>query len=203
MLLHLIPRMFACRVNEPECTLIEFNCPELELKLHSGVELVARHPYPNRHYLVACRKIGQKAMNGFLVETNRHVHEFTTITRWAVGADRVVSHQVQYFVLDDELGAITEYMVLWNAMQTRLGTFARRWPTATNDWTPAAAQPRMELISRDRAGYYADRLDDAGRIIERTEVLQLHTVERERVLQPSGSIYERIPTADMAFRVTI
>ncbi|ENK8132768.1 hypothetical protein AB4B22_004722 [Salmonella enterica] len=33
---------------------------------------------------------------------------------------------------------------------------------------------------------------------------QLHTVERERVLYRSNSsIYDRIPTADMAFRATI
>jgi len=52
--------------------------------------------------------------------------------------------------------------------------------------------------------HYADRLDDAGRVIERAEVFQLHTVERERVLYRSNSsIYDRIPTADMAFRATL
>ncbi len=41
-------------------------------------------------------------------------------------------------------------------------------------------------------------------MIERAEVFQLHTVERERVLYRSNSsIYDRIPTADMAFRATI
>ena len=192
MLLHLVPRLFACRVNEPECALIDFHCPALGLKLR------------NKHYLVACRKVGQKAMNGFLVEATERVREFTTLTRWAVGADRIVNHQVQYFVLDDELDAITDCMVLWSAMSPSLGGFSRRWPTVANDWTPAAAQPRMELVSRDRAGHYADRLDDAGRVIERAEVFQLHTVERERVLYRSNSsIYDRIPTADMAFRATI
>lgn len=89
-------------------------------------------------------------------------------------------------------------------MSPSLGGFSRRWHTVANDWTPAAAQPRMELVSRDRAGHYADRLDDAGRVIERAEVFQLHTVERERVLYRSNSsIYDRIPTADMAFRATI
>lgn len=132
MLLHLVPRLFACRVNEPECALIDFHCPALGLKLRNGIELVARRPYPNKHYLVACRKVGQKAMNGFLVETTERVREFTTLTRWAVGADRIVNHQVQYFVLDDELDAITDCMVLWSAMSPSLGGFPDAgppWPT--------------------------------------------------------------------------
>jgi hypothetical protein len=196
--------MFACRVNEPECVLIDFHCSELGLKLRNGIELVARRPYPNKHYLVACRNVGQKAMDGFFVETTEHVHEFTTSTRWLIGDELIVNHQVQYCVLDHELDAITESMVLWYAMSSSLGGFARRWPTAANDLTPASAQPRMELVSRDRSGHYVDRLDNVGRIIERAEVFQLHTVERDRVLYCSNTdIYARIPTADMAFTATI
>lgn len=204
MLLHIVPRLYASRANEPQCDLIDFHCPALGLKLRNGVELTAGRPYPNKNYLVACRKVGQKAMNGFLIETTERVREFTTLTRWAVGGDRVVNHQVQYFVLDDELDAITECMVLWHGMSPSLGGFARRWPSIAEDWTPAAAQPRMELVSRERSGHYADRVDHAGRIIERSEVFQLPTVERERVLfQSKTSLYERNPTADMAFQVAI
>lgn len=89
-------------------------------------------------------------------------------------------------------------------MSPSLGGFSRRWPTVAENWTPAAAQPRMELVSRERAGHYADRLDAAGRVLERAEVFQVHTVERERVLFNSKSdIYDRIPTADMAFRASV
>lgn len=204
MLLHIVPRLYASRANEPQCDLIDFHCPALGLKLRGGIELVARRPHINKNYLVACRKTGQKAMNGFLIETTERVREFTTLTRWAVGGDRVVNHQVQYFILDDELDAITECMVLWSAMSPSLGGFTRRVPFVAENWTPASAQPRMELVSRERDGHYADRVDDAGRIIERAEIFQLPTVERERVLYRSEtSIYERNPTADMAFRATI
>lgn len=204
MLLHIIPRLYVAEPDAPQCDLIDFHCPDLGLKLRNGIELVARRPYPNKQYQVACRKIGQKAMQGFLIETTERVREFTTLTRWAVGADRVINHQVQYFVLDDELDAITDAMVLWNGMSPSLGGFSRRWPTVAENWTPAAAQPRMELVSRERAGHYADRLDSAGRVLERAEVFQVHTVERERVLFNSKSdIYDRIPTADMAFRASV
>lgn len=204
MLLHIIPRLYVAEPDAPQCDLIDFHCPDLGLKLRSGIELVARRPYPNKRYQVACRKVGQKAMQGILIETAGRVREFTTLTRWAVGGDRVVNHQVQYFVIDDDFDAVTDSMVLWSGMSPSLGGWSRRWPSVAENWTPAAAQPRMELVSRERSGHYADRLDAAGRVVERSEVYQVPTVERERVLFRSKSdIYDRIPTADMAFRVSV
>lgn len=204
MLLHVIPRLFVNEPDAPQCDLIDFHCPALGLKLRNGIELVARRPYNNKGYQVACRKMGRKAVQGILIETTQRVREFTTLTRWAVGADRIVNHQVQYFVIDDELDAITDSMVLWSGMSPSLGGFGARWPLSAKGWTPAAAQPRMELVSRKRDGHYADRLDSAGRILERSEVFQVPTVERERVLYNSKSdIYARIPTADMAFAASV
>ena len=203
MLLHLIPRLYIAEPESPRCELIDFNSPELGLKLRNGAELVARHPYPNKRYLVACRKMGRKAMDGILIETIERVYEFTTVTRWAVDADRVVNHQVKYSVLDNELDAITESMGLWYSSGPSLGGFSSRWPASVN-WTPAAGQPRMELTSRERAGCYSDRFDQSGRILVRDEVFQLHTVERERVLFGGEfDMYDRIPTADMAFQAAI
>jgi hypothetical protein len=69
MLLHLIPRLYAFRSIEDECSLIDFECPTLGIFLRNGHELVARRPYPNKNYLVGCRKVGQKAINGLLIES--------------------------------------------------------------------------------------------------------------------------------------
>lgn len=204
MLLHFVPRLYACRFSEPKCELIDFHCPALGLKLRNGVELVARRPYPNKNYLVACRKVGQKAIDGFLVETTERVTEFAAVTRWAVGGDRVVNHQVQYFVLDDELDAVSESMGLWYGTSGSLGNWSSRWPDVAKEWSPAAAQPRMELVSRERAGTYADRMDTKGKIIERSEVFQLHTIERERIEQRGGLILpDRLPSVATAFAAAI
>lgn len=203
MLLHLIPRMYAYRQSEPECSLIDFECPDLGLMLRNGHELVARRPYPNKNYLVACRKIGQKAIDGILIETPARMQQFSTITRWAVGAERVVSHKIRYEILDSEMDAITGNMVLWHSMSPGLGGFANRWPTEAQNWTPASSQPRMELVPRERDGNFTDSLDALGRVTERSEVFQLRTVERERVLYRSEcDLYSRNPTADMAFTPT-
>lgn len=201
MLLHIVPRLYT---TEPHCDLIDFHCPALGLKLRNGIELVARRPYPNKRYMVACRKIGQKAVNGFMVETTERLREFTAITRWAVGGERVVNHQVQYFVLDDEFDAVSEDMGLWFATCEGLGSWSDRWPEVAKNWTPAAAQPRMELVSKQRDGHYADRHDEFGQIVERAEVFQMRTIERERIEQRASLILsERIPAVSTAFRAAI
>ncbi|RZT91200.1 hypothetical protein EV681_4554 [Advenella incenata] len=199
MLYHFVPRLLVYP-GEPECSLIDFSCPTLGLELRGGIELTTRRPYPNKRYLVACRKIGQKAMKGFLVESRNRVDVFTTVTRWAIGADRIIHHYVQYNVNDAEQNAVTEDMPLWSAMWYGLGGLSDRRPAIAQDWTPAAAQPRMELIPRSRQGVYTDSLDADGRITKRTEVLNLHTVEWKPVFNSSYSFFERIPNVEMAFQ---
>lgn len=203
MLLHLVPRFYADRVTEPDCALIDVQSPELGLTLRGGIELMARRPFPNKNYLVACRKEGRKAVNGLFVETSGRLREFTVTTRWAAGADTVVTHRVLYVVLDDEFGAVTEDMSLWYAIWSAEGGFASRWPASARGWSPAGAQPCMELDGRDREGHYTDRCDATGRIIERSEVFQLHTVEPERLTQPHRPPLVRIPAIETAFPATV
>ncbi|KIZ48457.1 hypothetical protein UM91_22020 [Pseudomonas oryzihabitans] len=196
MLLHIIPRLYTHRGSEPPCELIDFHCPALGLRLRNGIDIVARRPFPNKNYQVACRKIGQKAWNGFMIETNERVREFTTLTRWAVGGERVVNHQVQYIILDDEFDAISGDMLLWHGTSE----WSQRYPQVAEQWSPASAHPRMELTPSERNGHYADRLDSRGRIVERSEVFQVHTLERERIQNVAGRILsDRIPPTEPAF----
>ncbi|EAQ2882480.1 hypothetical protein EGE62_22840 [Salmonella enterica] len=201
MLIHLVPRLLACRANEPECELIDFHCPALGLKLRNGIELMAKRPYPNKHYQVACRKIGQKAMNGILIETTERVREFTAITRWAVGGDRVVNHQVQYFILDDELDAVSEDMTFWYA--TGDGRWTRRWPEVSSQFSPMEVEPCMELRTRDRKAHSADRLNARGEVLERSEVFQMLTIERGRIEQFATVHNDRMPRIEHAFSASI
>lgn len=199
MLIHLTPRMYACRTNEV-CSLIDLNCAELGLSLKGDNELTARRPYPNKNYLVACRKAGQKAMNGILLETQSHLREFTVVTRWAVAASHVATHQVRYIVLDEEFDTISESMTLWYG--TASGRFKSRWPITADYGSPAATQPCMEAFPRvERRGEVKDVTDKKGALIERSEVFQLHTLERERLMDLTHSHDDRIPVIDHAFPV--
>ena len=198
MLLHIIPRLYVCQSLQQYCELIDFSSPELGVTLNNNVELVARRLYPNKNFLVACRKVGQKAMNGFMIETDTRVREFTGITRWEV-AKRVVTHKVQYLVLDEEFDAISEDMVFWHGPSNT--KWRSRWPEIAKNWTPASAQPRMELSSSARDGIYSDRHEN-GNIVERTEVFHLRTIERERITDRL-SVSGRTPAIAQAFHAEI
>ncbi|WP_061289930.1 DUF6012 family protein [Azotobacter vinelandii] len=196
MLIHLTPRMFACPHTEP-CTLIDLACDELGLMLKGDRELTARRPYPNPKYLVACRKVGRKAMDGFLVETPQPLREFTVVTRWAVAASHTATHRLRYIVLDEEFDALSENMLLWS-----YGDWKPRWPDHYKHLAPVQIQPRMEVSPQlENKREVVDRLDRQGFLIERSEVFRLHTIERDRLLNVDRHVMERIPSLDMAFRV--
>lgn len=198
MLIHLTPALHAYRGDYPDCALLDLQSAELGLHLRDGIELTARRPYPNKNYLVACRKKGAKAVNGILVESGP-LQEFTVTTRWAVGKGREVTHNVKYQIVDSDHDAATDYMVLWSAMSKGLGGFRSRELNAGG--APVHSKPRMDLERGMRKGEFVDQVDGSGRIIVRSEVFNMPTVERERVLfKCDNSLFDRMPTADMAFQ---
>jgi hypothetical protein len=198
MLIHLIPNILADRTDVP-CSLVDLTCRELGLNLIGGKELTARRPYPNKNYLVACRKVGQKAVNGFLVETQGPVREFTVVTRWAVAASHIATHSVRYILADEEFDTVTEEMMLWSAPHPSQGEYKSRYPIGFTYGSPLESQPRMEAFKRiKRVGEFTDQLDKHGAVIERSEVFHLPTVERDRL---SRSFFgDRMPAIENAFR---
>lgn len=206
MLIHLVPQMYACRFNAPQCSLIDIVSPELGIQLKAGTDIVARRPYPNKNYLVACRKLGQKAIDGIFVETKASVRQFNIVTRWAVDAERVVTHNIRYVVLDEELDAISTDMTMWYAMCESLGGWSSRWPKTvySGEHPPVALQPRMELVPSKRAAEYTD-LMDKQLLVMRSEVFQVPTIERERLLPAKRdvSIFNRLPRIEDAFAAAV
>lgn len=206
MLIHLVPQMYACRFNAPQCSLIDIESPELGIKLKAGVDIIARRPYPNKNYLVACRKAGQKAIDGLFVQTKAPLNQFNIITRWAVDAEHVVTHKVCYLILDDELDAVSTDMTMWYAMCESLGGWGSRWPKTVycGEHAPVALQPRMELVPSKRAGEYTD-LMDRNVLVERSEVFRVPTIESERLLpvRRDVSIFSRLPKIEDAFTATV
>ncbi|WP_257385926.1 DUF6012 family protein, partial [Xanthomonas phaseoli] len=83
MLIHLSPRLFEPQGIPTRCELIDIAIAPFGLLLRNGIEVVARRPYPNKRYQVACRKIGRMAMNGLLIEAAGTVDAFRVVTRWA------------------------------------------------------------------------------------------------------------------------
>lgn len=183
MLIHLTPRIYACRTNQP-CTLIDLTCAELGLSLKGDKDLTARRPYRNKNYLVACRKVGQKAMQGILIDSRQFVYDFTVVTRWAVGNRDIATHRVRYIVLDHEYDTVTENMMLWSAIHGD-SRWASRFPAEYKGVAHTEAQPFMDVTQ--------------GFESECSETFLMHTIERERLHEHYCSLNERTPGIEAAF----
>lgn len=199
MLIHLSPRLYVGGVPPDLCALLDLRIDALDLHLRNGKELVVRKPYPNKDYLVACRKTGQKAINGIFVESPESLSSFTLVARWAMGAETVATHQVQYVVLDTDFDAVTDNMMLWNGLIGDSQDFQSRLPEELVGCAPVKWQPRMDLHPElGRAGEVVDTISEEGIITERKEVFSLPTVERERLLGKFASTL-RLPALEDAF----
>lgn len=180
MLIHISPRLLVPAGFSLPCELIDIRIKEFDLQLTGGRDAVARQPFPNKRYYVACRKKGRRAINGLLIEVPGHVPVFTVITRWSIGAEVVLRHQVRYVVLDEQFEAVTDYKLLW---------CERFLPILREQKEPVLVLPFMELMR--------------GNIvpIERREVFRLMTLKAEQLQPGYTCVNERLPSRDMAFQV--
>lgn len=206
MLLHLSPRLFLNpRFPEPACTLINYVCEELDLHLTGDEDLMVKRPYPNKSYLIACRK-GRKAVSGILVDVARKIDEFKAVARWSVDGEHIVSHTVHFKIMDDEFDMCSCSMMLWSAFHDGKKLWPKRRPAWTEGRTIASSQPRMVLIPnlaewtgedesepQTTSGIISETFHD-GIIVERTEVFQMPTIEKERLLnEESRQFFRSIP----------
>lgn len=202
MLIHITPRIYQGPHGFFDVELVDVRIDQFGLHLRGGVEVAARKPYPNKQYHVACKKVGQKAICGILLDVGERPKSFVATTRWAVNADRIVVHRVEYVLLDEEFDTATDNMILWHAMSASLGGWSSRWPKLDPDACPANAQPRMDILppahsGAKRVGEVADTFGPDGLLAERAEVFRLPTIERERFL--SRKVNDRLPSPEMAF----
>ncbi|MBY0574242.1 MAG: hypothetical protein K2P84_11215, partial [Undibacterium sp.] len=91
MLIHITPSFYTCEQSGANVELVDLRVDELGIHVRGGEDLVSRSPYPNKRYVVGCRKVGQKAINGILIETAEHVDIYTVVTRWAINAETIVT----------------------------------------------------------------------------------------------------------------
>ena len=195
LLLHLTPRFYCCPLSGPEVEIVSVEIPEFSLNLRGGKEICTRNPYPNKRYRVVCRRKGQKAMSGLLIQAPR-AERFTMVSRWAVNSEMVVEHHVCYRVQDSEFAAGTDSMCLWYASGTNPEWKARTtelWNTSS----PTDGQPRMGIgAAQVRKGVIRDTVRN-GLVILRSEQFDLPTIQPERIL--NQSLNERIPPLQDAF----
>lgn len=201
MLLHLQPRLYSpCR----NVAIVDLAIEPFGLRLAGGVELATGRPYPNKHYAIAYRKNKtRKAFNGILIEIPGPVDEWHMTARWSVEAEIVVTHHVDYRLLDHDFDTASEDQTLWYAACAELGGWSNRWPS------PDLRQSRvmMEVVpreyhEREKPVTYRDTLDhERGLIVQRCQAFDMPTIERGRLTKPLISDAERMPPFESAFRV--
>lgn len=187
MLIHLTPRFYLppeIPVSIEAVDLVRLTIAELGVCM-GPTEVVTRHPYPNKRFYVGARRDGRKAIEGLFFDAPGHVGSYTAVAEWAINGELLVTHRTEYVVLDNTFDAVTDNMILWYATGDKRWT--RRWPDALDPFTPAQAQPRMEIFSPALGGEareteVQDDLAPNGLILKRTERFPLHSVERERVV---------------------
>lgn len=191
MLLHIRPRLYS---RFEKVALIDLEIPQLGLRLRGDIDLVTRRPYPNKFYAVACRKMGRKAVDGILIQTDRPCAGFQCIVRWAIDASLVVTHRVDYTLLDQDFDFASDDMTLWHE---------DRWPTWADGISPLLAEPKMEILvptTREPTVNTHDRLDRDGYICERQQAFHMPTIERSRLSDAREfSLNDRIPEIGSAF----
>ncbi|EIU1443789.1 quorum threshold expression protein QteE [Pseudomonas aeruginosa] len=180
MLIHFCPRLLTPAGFDLPCELIDIRIKEFDLHLLGGRDVVARHPLPDKRYHVACRKSGCKAVNGLLVDVEKHVPLFTVDTRWSIDAEVVLRHRVEYVVLDAEHDAVSDYMLLWcdEVPNYFLGQS-----------TPAMQVPLMELMRGNALQ------------TERQDMFRLPTLRSERLRQGNADANQHLPSREQAFHV--
>jgi hypothetical protein len=206
MLLHIRPQLYS----PFDVELVSLQSPQLGLTLHSR-DLATRRPYPNKHYSVACRREGRKAIEGILIETSKFLEQFDLRAVWAVQAELLAKHTIHYQIIDRDFDAATDKSILWyqfvhwnpaTGVTINIGTDRRP------EWYRNAPQAQkwhtvMEVLPlEDRGPHIKDTVIN-GFIVAREETFAMPTIQREKLFDPRISEFrvDRRPTRASAFKV--
>ncbi|MFM4785444.1 DUF6012 family protein [Aeromonas veronii] len=189
MLIHIVPKIIIRNPSQQQCwELVDISSEELGISLKGGLDVVARRPYPNKQYLVACRKKGQKAFNGLFIQSQSFKDKFSVVTRWAFLDEQIVTQVTHYEVLDRDHDAVTDCAMSWERRHASLEGFP-----------PVAIQPMMDPERSTLKSDVTDSVVD-GVIVRREIKLPIYTQSAESVLN-ALHFQDRCPAISDAFLI--
>lgn len=197
---HIRPRIYCPGI---DAKLINLRIEGLGIHLKAD-ELATGRPYPNKRYRVGRRRIGRKAVDGLLLSLSEWPPDIHIRAQWAINAEYVATHNIVYKLLDEDFEAASDDMRLWYADGgDPFGAppkFGNRWPRFMKDMLPARAEPCMEVYPREP--WQGDELDELGRVVERTGIFALPTIEPARFIGLEHSREKiALPPIETAIRV--
>ena len=117
---------------------------------------------------------------------------YTVISEWET-VSGLHTHTVRYVVLDNELDAASDEMLLWPGDGA---IFSDRCPEYVKSLTPVNYAPLMEMHRGTYRGECHDIYGPGGIIMERKQSFRIPTIERERLTLDVGF---NLPSPDTAF----
>lgn len=202
MLFHIRPRIFT----KHNVSLVDLVIEPFGVSLRGGVDLAVGRPYPNKIYSVAYRKRGRRALDGIILDAPQGTMEFSTMVRWAVEAETIVTHRVDYKVLDEEFDLASEDMVLWYACCEELGGWSARFPAnSLGEHVPVKCEPLMRTELFDGAPRDCDvteKRNDSGLVVFLHQFFEMPTIERGRLWgEIKWAENSRAPALESAFQL--
>ena len=193
-LIHITPALLT---DVRDIELMSIESQELGLVLRADDVRVGR-PWPNKRYKVAYLKGARKAQIGIMLACTAPPDRFEVVVRWIGAVKQVHTHRVHYELLDREHAAYTDRMILWAGTTPEFGGWKNRcWPGLHNV-APVQYMPRMELVRQEnessRPSNAVDHVDKQGVILERTQRLELPSIEPARFERPVLIDLDRMPS---------
>lgn len=181
MLLFTTPKLLTPHRMGTGRKLVDVTIPEIGLTLRNGREIVARTPYPNKHWLIV-GKHGNPPTDGLLIDVGDEHDALTVRTRWAIGAEMVIAHEVRVVVADRRREVVAADSALWN----QYGDPTWRWDDIRLHWMEMVGSMRLDSFMPESTASDLTTVrgaDDTvvdGMITYRHETLEAPSVERER-----------------------
>ncbi|SAL86434.1 hypothetical protein AWB68_08027 [Caballeronia choica] len=196
MLIHIRPRIFS----ELPTSLVDVTIEPYGAYLRGAKEVTARRPYPNKQYAVVCRNKGTKAIDGLLLSVPNAPKNFSVKTRWAVDAEMVATHHVDYQLLDKDFDCCSDNMLLWGGSYK---PWPSRRPQEASTKFPMGWEPRMILDpGKVNECEQIVQIDSRGVVSSLHHVFKMPTIERDRFFSPKiREDWTRTPTEDLALKL--
>lgn len=180
MLLFTMPKLLTpARLGQGR-RLIDVTVLETGLELRGGREIVARTPWPNKHWMVVGRK-GNPPTDGLLIDVGDDHDAYTVRTRWEIG-EETVAHELRVVVADRRHDVVAAHSTLWSIY----GSPTWRWDSVKLPWMQDVGTMRLDAFMPELAHGELETLRGAqdtvsnGMVTYRHETLDAPSVERER-----------------------
>ena len=151
---------------------------------------------------MACRKVGKKAINGIIVESDKHLNNFQVVTRWKVDDEKIVTHIAEFNVVNNDYNLVTDVMMLWGNLISIGDEFSCRTPESMMNYSPLEAQPVMKAVPDQSRTCAINAVDHVvgGLNVERKQIIDMPTIEPERFDNEIAQSL-RVPSFENAFKV--